>query len=358
MCQLSPRFQAEKEAYSNRIDKSQVRALRILIFIIFVGVTAGTACGQPATSELKGNDEISIDFKHPAKRGETKKYFIKLGDIPNAPAISNRYKLLHDKTYYLSTDVIDLGTPTVTFFQVPVINEEEFKKVRVLRLIPEEFMHGGWEWKDCTISLETTRSQFIDKSSAEYLESEREFKEVYGKYLPDYSQRRVACDFDAHGLAQKEYFALVVQTREPPSKPLTELKLTLDDERHDRTGNAFTYKVIFKNTGAADIGALDFRASFDIEANLTTVRPERGRCKRSAGGNKQRAFICYIDILKAGESVSVEFYGEPSGLSRDETRGKFRPRWIVNGFMRERPGDPSFMVNYFIFDSIELFASR
>lgn len=254
------------------------KMLQLLAFALTLALGFQVACAQRNLKAIADNDEISLRFEHMARSGDTKKYLIDLRDIPNAPPLPTGYKLLDSKSYYLKTQAIDLGDPIVSF-RIQAKSEEDFRKARVLRLRASEMTPRGYEWRDCTISLDNV------------WQTPSYSKEHYGEYLRDDSQRKVACHIRDEPLKPDEYLAVVLQGRPPPTKPFTHLTYTVEPNGGRASTDDVSYKITFENTGQKDIGELNILSSFN--ANVTTMKTERGTCRRSDWGFYGGSTACY-----------------------------------------------------------------
>ena len=326
-------------------NKICVLPLRIFVYTGVLLALFQVACAQRGLTEVVSKDEISIEFQHPAKIGETRKYTLNLKDVPNGQRLPNAYKLIENRTYYIKTETIDLGDSRISF-KVPINNEEEFKKVRVLRLTKNEMTPGGYEWRDCTVLPLAIELQHIPdnlKSSPEYKESLDRRGLEESPQIPNFSKQTVACKFNDVHIQQDEYFSIVVETQPPPTKPFTDLKLTVDSEQWDSKHENVTYRITFKNTGTKDIGELIFRSSFQIDTTYVSVKPERGKCiftKYSSGGA-----ICFMGDLPVDASVSAELKGVPSGMSGTVNPERPNLYWDVDVDIKEHPDDPIWTSN-------------
>lgn len=229
---------------------------------------SGCALGQNRT-DITDTGELSIRFQHTAKPGTTKIYAVERSKIPNTTKIPNSYQALSDKVYLVSTDIVDLGNPTA-FLKVPVNNSEAFAKISVLRLAANEVAPEGYEWQDCTTSLEVVRGQRLPK----FLEENKNFDEWYtarmNKLLPDFSSRTIACRPDDKW-NDKEYFVLASRITPPPSQPFTSLKFAARSKNAEAI--EAIYRVSIKNVGSKDVANLSIFSRFDVDVSVIKVVP-------------------------------------------------------------------------------------
>lgn len=333
----------------NGVSKNlRLGSFNLFLWMCIVATYFQMACAQKKLTEIP-SDDLSIHFRYVAKMGETKKYYTRLQDIPNATLIPRTYEYVEGKSFYLTTETIDLGSPIVSI-KVPLSDEQEFRKVRVLRLIENEMLPEGYEWKDCTISTDVLQSSTSDTSSEEYLDFVRQYHERYAKYLPDYSQRKVSCELYTK-LRDGEYFALVLQTRPPPIKAFTDLALSLDRKPHAPDTDV-EYTVILKNSGPNPIQELNFRSSFDVDTSLISVKPNQGKCKKSDWGSGGGSTVCYIGSLPAGASTRIAFTGRSTGMTRTVVPGELNIGWHIEVIVKEHSNDPVWPVNSFLFSPL------
>jgi len=181
---------------------------RMCAFALIASGFSAPSCAQRLV-EVTDPGEISVTFRHVAKSGDTKKFLIGSADIPKAPDIPSPYQSISNKSYKLVTGTIDLGDPVISF-KVPLNNEEEFRQVRVLRLVVNK--SPAFEWKDCTMSLESVQALEATTTNPEYLLYLQNYKKENSKYFPNFSSRQISCEID-DGLKTEEYFTIVRQLR-------------------------------------------------------------------------------------------------------------------------------------------------
>jgi len=315
--------------------------VRLAISFCFLLAIAGCAAGQNDPAEVTAK-EVSLLFQHPAKQGITRVHSIERARIPNGPKVPNSYKPLNENGYLVSTEVIDLGR-TTAFFKVPANTQDEFSRVRILRLVANELAPGGYEWKDCTTSVEAARSQ----QDPQVLEQNKDFDEWYtarmGRLLPDFASRTITCRPDDKW-KNKEYFVLASKITPPPSRPFTTLTVTIAGKSR-LDGKKVVYRVSIKNAGQKDIAHVSVSSRFDVDLSVDKVVPTQGTCVPSALEVSGRTAICHLGRLAAGSELTLEFVGSETGMSRTVENGKLNAGWSIEAYFVETLGDPFWGAN-------------
>lgn len=304
-------------------------------------VLSGCALGQNKT-DITDTGELSIRFQHTAEPGSTRIYAVERTKIPNAPKIPNSYQPLGDKGYLVSTDVIDLGNPTA-FFKAPVNTPEAFARVSILRLAASDIAPDGYEWQDCTTSLEVVRGQRDPKM----LEERKDFDEWYTarmeKLLPDFGSRTITCRPDDKW-KNEEYFVLASRIARPSSQPFTNLNFAVVTENRPEAKEA-VYRVSIKNTGPKDIANLSIFSRFDVDMTVKKVVPGQGICVPPARNLSGGEMICQLGRLAAGSELTIEFVGSETGMSRTVEKGTLNVGWYIDVYFVENLGDPFWGAN-------------
>jgi hypothetical protein len=315
-----------------------VRDSNFFILVVNLSVLFTLCTCVSGQKKLVSKEEVSVKFQHVGKLGSTSVYAVERTKIPNAPKLPNSYEPLGDKGYLISTDTIDLGHPTA-FFKAPVTTVEKFEKVSVLRLAVNEISPYGYEWQDCTTSLEVVRGQRHPKM----LEERKDFDDWYRagmeKLLPDLATKTITCRPDDKW-KNDEYFILATRTAAPPSQPFTNLRFTLLNENRP-DAKELTYRVSIKNTGPLDIASLSIFSRFDIDAKVKKVAATQGACAPPPSDTSGGITICHLGRLPKEAEVTVEFVGSDSGMPATIERGAaLNFGWDINAFFVKHLGDP------------------
>jgi hypothetical protein len=302
-----------------------------------------SGCAQLSEKPANPN-EISVEFQHIAKRADVKKSIVALSNVPNAPPIARTYRPITNKAYKIETQTIDLGSPLVAV-KVEVNSEADFKTVRVLRLIENEFRPRGYEWQDCTVSVETVLAfEGPDPSSWNSLDA---YREVYAAKFPDYANRRIRCELNER-MKPREHLVVVRQIEPVPTKVFTQLKFSFEaDGKSVREEGDVTYELTFHNSGPADIGDLSFRSTFDPDTRLDSMKPASGNCVRSEWGTLDGSVVCHVGRLSVGGSTKIQLKGSFRSVPGGDDTGKGNSSWQIVAVIRERENDPAWAVNRF-----------
>lgn len=228
------------------------------------------ACSQKLI-DISDSNDVQIDMKFVGKQGKIKKYLIENDGKQIEPPIPNIYEIFEKKYYKIETDKIAYGE-TISIFKVPT-NQENFAKVRILRLIAEELNPNGFEWQDCTITSNSLENPADESYSASH-------NERLKKFLPDFSQKTVSCELQ-NAIKSEEFFVVTLQSEIPPREPFTKITWNLESKELPSKNGAVFYKLTFTNTGTKDIAEFNFRSVFDMDTKLNMFKPSQGTCRVS-----------------------------------------------------------------------------
>jgi hypothetical protein len=325
---------------SINIKLSLCRLLKRLLFVTatLIGLLT-SGCAQGSERSV-APDEISVEFRHIAKRGDVKKAVVALSGVPNAPPIPQTYRPFVNKAYKIETETIDLGDPLVAV-KVEANNEDDFKAVRVLRLIANEMRPRGFEWQDCTVSVETVLA-FEGPTPASW-HSLDAYREVYSSYFPDYKSRQVRCEIQDR-MKPLEHLVLVRQIEPVPTKTFTQLKFSLDSQSVSDDGNV-TYEITFRNAGPKEIADLSFRSAFGSDTLLNSMKPSSGKCVRSAWATLYGSVVCHTGRVPVGASTTIQLTGSFRAVPGGGGAGKRNRDWDIVVVISERENDPLWAVN-------------
>jgi hypothetical protein len=310
------------------------RISRLMWIVVILAIMIQIACAQRELKEIVGTDEVSIKFAHVGKLGETKTYLTSFKQIPNVPAIPRGYRLLTDKSYFISSKTIELGDPIITF-RIPAQTAEEFSKFRVMRLRTEVPLVEGYEWRDCTISTDNI------------WQSPRYDQEQNREHLPEFSQRTLKCHVK-DGLRPDEYFVIVVQEQAPPNVAFTNLTFAVEGKPRRVEQTEGSYKIIIKNVGQKDVAELSIFST--ANANMVSAKPDQGACQQS---DRYDAGVttCKLGRLPANGHVAVHFemsrIPENPGSPRQNNFG-----WNIDVVIKEQSQDPVWPANVFSFEPL------
>lgn len=302
-------------------------------------ILAASACGQKGLTELKDNTELSIAYDRLGKQGGVKKYLVDLKDVPGATELPSAYTRIENKSYYVRIDAIYYGKPVFTF-KLPVQNELDFNKIRVLTLSRNSLNPSGYEWIDCSILSQDWINPPAD------VQPER--KEKMLKLVPNYVEKTVSCmtDFKADN-----YFAAVFQKQDQPKAPISKIDFTLEKTAGSDLTGSTVYTVSVKNTGDKDIGEVNFRSDFDYDFTLTHIKSSQGNCQLAQNRAKGDSDSCYLGGLRAGAITTIEFTGVSAGTQSGEPRTP-NLNWEIYGYMKAAPNDPNWPINRFSFNPL------
>jgi len=325
-----------------KLAAKRTGAIRCFAFAILLLVFPASACSQSSLREITDENEISVGFDQVYKSGPIKKYSVSLKDVPDSIPVPNGYQVLENKSYVVRTQAVVSGD-TVVSFRVLVKSEEEFKNVRVLRLITNEMNPSGFEWADCTIRPDAPPDGNKKRNAPKY-------DERLIKFFPNYSQKRVSCVSD--DIKSDNYFVVTRLNQPEPKETFTQIKVELEDVTNSPNSGEMVYLISFRNMGDKDLAEVNFISVFDVDSKLSSIKPSQGKCKASPWAASDGSATCYLGPISAGASASVEFRGAPSG-----TTGKYGPQkpnegWSIDGVMKEHPNDPNWQVNWFRFAPI------
>lgn len=318
------------------------RNFDLLLYLSIVLLLSSCVAAQKDGVDITNKGEVSLKFQHQAKEGATKTYIVDRTRIPNAPKIPNSYRPLNDKGYLVSTVAIDLGR-TTAYFKVPANTVEEFSRIRVLRLIINEIAPEGFEWQDCTTSLEVARSQ----RDLEVLEENKNFDEWYTSrmegLLPNFASRTITCRPDDKW-KNDEYFVLASKIGPPPSQPFTNLKFSVMTEYLPDVKEA-VYRVSIKNTGQKTIANLSIFSRFDVDTAVKKIVPSQGTCSPSASDVSGRIVTCQLGRVASGSELTLEFHGSETGMSSTMEKERLNAGWRIDAYFVENLGDPFWGAN-------------
>jgi len=300
--------------------------LKVLVFIACA--LFSFACGPSDLRELSDKDEISIKFQHVAQFGETKKYLTHIESVPKIPSLPNGYELFQNKVYYLRTETIDLGDPIVSF-KISTDSEEVFRNVRILQPVFNELAPNDFEWRDCTIAEDNVWQ--VPPYN----------KEEAGEYLQDFETRKINCMIN-DGLHPEEYFAVVLQSQPPPTRPFTDLSFDYRVNERRSSSKVASYELTIKNLGQKDIGDLNIHSNTNSE--LLSIDPDRGKCRWLPIHGSGDA-VCYLGELPVGQKVTINV-----DISLTSPfLGENHLAWGVDAIIKENRSDPLWPANYFTF---------
>lgn len=314
-------------------------------FSLFLGLLVvfnTVACSQKLI-DISDRDDVQIDIKFVGKPGKIKKYLIENSSKQIENPIPNSYEVFEKKYYKIETDAIGYGE-TISTFKVPV-TQENFTKIRILRLIPEELNPNGFEWQDCTITSNSLESPEDERYSASH-------NDRLKKFLPDFSQKTVSCELQ-NTIKPEEFFVVTLQTQPTPTIPFTKITWNLESKESTSQNGVLIYKLTFTNAGTKDIAEFNFRSVFNMDTKLNSFKPGQGNCRVSSYGSSIGSMVCYIGKIPAGKNVIVELEGENSGLGGNpNVLGKKNENWEIFGYFKETPNNPRWDANTIWFKPI------
>jgi hypothetical protein len=293
--------------------------------------------------EVTEQDEAKVEFEYIGKSGVTTIQRIALNSVPNGSRLPTGYTLLADKTYNIKNDAIEYGE-TIVSFKVPVASKEQFQKVRILKLRPNELNPSGFEWNDCTIA----GPDFPYQQDEAPPESR---KERIAKFFPDYSNKQISCGLPDR-LEPDNYFALSLQTSQPPTEPVTQIVTKLESVIKSPESAETAYTLSFRNTGKKSVSEVNFYSHFDDDSILVAAKPGQGRCQKAQLGSSTGSVVCHLGALAQGATVNVQFIARPSRSGGMTPRPRPNFNWLIQGVVKENPDDSTLPVNSFTFEPI------
>jgi hypothetical protein len=324
------------------IKFSLSRLLRRLLFVtVALSGLLTSGCAQVSEQPIAA-DEVSVEFRHVAKRADVKKSVVALSDIPKAPQTPQTYRIIENRVIKIESETIDLGDLIVTL-KVPTKTEADFGAVKVLRLVANELRANGFEWQDCTVSVETLTAFELLPTEPDYLPRIDDYKQVHSKHLPNYAQRQVSCELKDR-MKSTEYLVVVRQVEPVPTKIFTRLEVSLDSKSVAANGDV-SYLLDFRNAGPKDIAELTYRSNFDLDTSVVSAKPDSGKCVRSDWGTRDGSFVCFAGRLAANTSTKVRFEGVRSAGFGIDQPAEQNKAWQIRAVIWERENDPTWVVN-------------
>jgi len=276
--------------------------------------------------------EVSVKALTLFKKGSTKVFRTDVTAIPQAPPIPDSYSSL-GATYALETDAV--FSEAVISITAPIAESVDFGSVRILRLNANDMYPGGFVWSDCTV-----------------LRDRKNYPGVGDESFPDPTKRSVSCYFDrTSGIPQGGYFTLVSANEPLRTTAGTKIQMSLEKAEILPGGDGMRYVLTVKNAGPRDVAEVNFDSTFAIDAALSDVRPEIGKCQPARYGNSDSSVVCFLGNMKRGDQTRVEFTAEP-GREKPALDKKFNRRWIIRGFSREGVNDEVVPSDVFKFEPL------
>jgi len=286
--------------------------------------------------ELATEVSVTVDL---FKKGETNVYRIELSQIPDAPPLADVYWPLN-ASYQLSSNAI--ATNGIATFIVPVSDEQEFDHTRVLRLDKDDMFSSGYGWLDCTVSK---REKPNDEESNRY-------GERFAKFLPDYSQKKISCEFGKLNGPDSTYFTVVERTEEPPNVAFTKIVPRLDRIEKIDGSDETVYTVSISNEGPKVASEINFFSNFDQNFRVVAAEPSAGMCRRLSFGTGFGAMACFLGRLAPAEKVVIKFRGTPLNFPGRTPSDNPNKNWMIVGYAKEKPNDPLWPPNRFTLDPL------
>jgi hypothetical protein len=312
---------------------------RVILSVLLI---ASSACGQSNRTPLADKDEVKVEFEFLGKAGETTIHVINLNSVPNGSRLPTGYALLANRTYNIKSNVVEYGE-TIVSFKVPVDSKEQFQKVRILKRVFNELNPSGVEWHDCTIA----GPDFPYKQDKEPSESR---KERIAKFFPDFSNKQISCGLYDR-LEPDNYFALGLQTGQPPIEPVTQIVTRLEEALKSPNGET-TYTLSFRNAGKKSVSEVNFYSHFDQDSILVAANPGQGQCQKAQLGSSTGSVVCHLGALAQGSAVKVEFIARAGNASGMTPRPRPNFNWLIEGVVKENPDDSTLPGNSFTFEPI------
>jgi hypothetical protein len=315
---------------------------KILLFVVSVMVFNAAACAQKLV-DITDKKDVLIDIERIGKPGKTKIYLVSTGDKQIEPPLPNTLQKIENKYYKIETDVIAYGQ-TIFTFNVPT-TQEDFKKVRILRLLPEELNPNGFVWQDCTVTSDRLGNPADENYSAKASERLK-------KFLSDFAQKTVSCELEV-GMKSEEFFVVALQLKPPPTEPFTKITWALESKNLPSEKGGVKYQLTFTNAGTKNIAEFNFRSIFDTDTKLNSFKLSQGTCRNSTYGSSIGSVVCHVGEISIGKSVTLELEGENSGLGGNSpSSDKKNENWDIQGYFKETPNDPLWTVNAIWFKPI------
>lgn len=319
-----------------------LRAIKFIIVICLLAFSSHIACAQKKPIEIKNDNLLTLDFQFIGKSGETKKYLIDLKDVPGRKGIPNEFKIIENQIYNIKTQVIPYGNTILTFV-VPVNNQEDFKRLRVLQLTPNELNPDGLDWTNCTVVSEDIQKAFGIRDTRDIR------KEGNAKFLPNYTEKKISCAAQVFG--SDGYFAVVAQNQPAPTMPFTDIEIKAEKvDPKASPNNERVYKVTFKNIGNKDVGEINFYSNFNADTEVKSVNLTQGSC--NASKNFGGIPVCHLGKLSRGDTITVEFTTQDSYARRDtlELGKEANSGWRIEAIIKENPNDSIWSANFFVLE--------
>jgi hypothetical protein len=311
-----------------------VNSARVM-WLVLACMSAG--CGRWNVTTIGEQEAATISFEFIGKAGTTTQYY---ADPKLAISVPNGYRLVGEKLYYIETSVIPYGE-TILTFKTRIINEDDFRKVRILTLSPSEIPSSGYVWQDCTLQAPPDSDDRDDPQIA------AERRERLSRFTPNFQSQTVSCNAKEFG--SENYFAVVVDTLDAQNQPISHIEGSLDKVELSPDGATTTYQVSIKNTGPSDVSEVSLYSHFDDDSKVDSVVPSQGNCKKANFGSTLGSVVCHLGAIQSGSKVVMEFIGSPrkaATLPHSTTRNSGWEIWI---YVQVKPGDRIWPSNELLF---------
>ena len=245
-----------------------------------------------------------------------------------------------------------IGSDGIVTVNVNAKTQEEFSTVRILELDRDELHPGGYWWRDCT-TLPQTLDGLAEPVQPEHRRDIENYNREMGKYFPDFRSKRVSCSPGSYrGSGQDYYLVAVRQTQQPPKSSFTEIKFKLDRTPEEGSGE-LRYVGTVTNAGKKDAAEVNLYSHFSADVNFISVKPSQGDCEQSSRWST--AAVCHLGLLRAGQSVTIEFLGSPNPYGSNNPLGQQIPNeyWRIKGYVKEQATDPHWFANRFEFEPLK-----
>lgn len=308
-------------------------------------------CAQK--EDVSRSNDLTVKFEHPATRGTTKIFLVDGKAVPKSVPLPNGYTLIDGRIYQVSTDVIDLGSPTV-IAKLPSMSKAEFEQVRILRIIPEETEPAGYTWSDCTISLSSALEWQDRDPQFREADFESQYRERYAGSFPDFAAKTVSCSKDFRWMPD-EYIAITRQAKLLPTKRFTDILIRLVSIDTSSPGQT-SYQIVVENRGPKDAAQVNLATTFDVNASVISIKTTAGRCQSRPPGYS--GDVCHLGPLKAGDSITINFVAAPSGMEGSYDPAPFNFNWEIDAFFKEHDRDLVWPVNVTRFQPLRAAAEK
>lgn len=307
------------------------------------------ACGQKP-NKVPESEEISLKFLTLFQRGETLIRRVGLETIPRTPSLPTGCAQVEGQSYWVRSSMI--GSDGIVTVNVNAKSEEEFSSVRILELDRDELHPGGHWWRDCT-TLPRTLDGLEEPIQPEHRRDIENYNREMMKYFPDFRFKKVSCSPGSYrGNGQDYYLVAVRQTQQPPKTSFTEIRFKLDETPEGGT-RELRYVGTLTNVGKKDAAEVNLYSRFSADVDFVSVKSSQGNCGQSR--RSSNAAVCHLGLLRAGQSVRIEFLGSPNPNGSDNPLGQKIPNeyWRIEGYVKEHAADPHWFANRFEFEPLK-----